>query len=418
MAADTAVIPINFSAFKASEPSDSLSSTVKGVLLNANKYALTTWWTKQGFLKQTGTYLNFFGTSERNIRPAADEAFALAVSLKTGAYDAGRTGVSKQIAENRAKKIITSLAHTHLSNSGKGGWGNAWQSALWSSKAGFAGWLMWDTLSEQDRKEIKTMVIYEANRFNGYNPPYYCSENGKINYPGDTKAEENAWNATILQVALSMMPNHPNKQVWQDRMTELMLSAFARPDDLKSKKKYLGQPLSEWLKGSNIENNGTLINQGRLHPDYMTTVSLNIHSVLTFSLAKKTIPSAALFNASRIYQALVDGEFYGTKIYQQNSGKVSYPNGNGWGSMRRMNFALLDMEAAVLKFDSMVNKKGNYWAELHLKVVSDMQARSKDGRTYINMSEDKYAGREQWVADLAAQAYLLKWLEKQKALHI
>jgi len=413
MAADTLVVPIKFSAFKAGLPLDSLSVEVKGVLLNANKYALTTWWVNQGFSKQTGSYLNFKGTEEKNIRPNADEAFALAVSLKTGAYNAEKIGVSQQLAESRAKKIIISLAHTHLSNSGKSGWGNSWQSALWASKTGFAGWLMWDSLSEQERKEVKTMIVYEANRFNGYQPPYYCAIDGKINYPGDTKAEENAWNATILQVALSMMPNHPNKQVWQDRMTELMLSAFARPDDLKSEKKYLGQPLSKWLKGSNMDNNGTLINQGKLHPDYMTTVSFNINSALTFGLARMPIPSYALFNANRIYQALVDGKFYGTNIYQSDSGKISYPNGNGWGDMRRMNFALLDIEAAVLKFDSMVNKKGNYWAELHLKVVSDMQARSKDGRTYINRSEDKYPGREQWVADLAAQAYLLKWLEKQ-----
>lgn len=397
-------------------PIDSLSNTVRDILLNTNKYSLTTWWNKQGFAKQTGAYLNFFGTRENNIRPSADEAFALAVSLKTGAYDESKTGVIKQLAEKRTKKIIISLAHAHLSNSGKSGWGNSWQSALWAGKTGFAGWLMWDFLSEQERKEVKTMVVYEANRFNGYQPPYYCSADGKINYQGDTKAEENAWNATILQVALSMMPNHPNRKVWQDRMAELMLSAFARPDDLKSEKRYLGQPLSEWLKGSNIENNGTLVNQGRLHPDYMTTVSLNINSVLTFSLARLDMPQYAVFNANRIYQALVDGKFYGTRIYQSGSGNISYPNGSSWGSMRRMNFALLDIEATTLKFDSMVNKKGNYWAGLHLKVVSDMQVRSKDGRTYINKLEDKYAGREQWVADLAAQAYLLKWLEKQGAL--
>lgn len=416
MAASTAVVPIDFASFKAGAPSDSLSYKVKGVLSNANKYALTTWWVKQGFNRQTGKYFNFWGTGEKNIRPVADEAFALAVSLKTNVYDSAKIGVSKQLAESRVKKMIVSLAHRHKSNGEKKGWGNSWQSALWAGKTGFAGWLMWDSLSEQERNEIKTMITYEANRFNEYQPPYYRAIDGRINYPGDTKAEENAWNAMVLQVALSMMPNHPNKQVWQDRMTELMLSAFACPDDLKNERKYLGQPLSKWLEGSNINNNGTLVNQGKLHPDYMTAVSLNIHSVLTFGLAKMAAPPYASFNANRIYHALVDGEFYGTKIYQPNSGKVSYPNGDNWGSMRRMNFALLDIEAAVLKFDGMASRKGNYWADLHLKVVSDMQARSKDGRTYLSRLEDRYAGREQWVADLAAQAYLLKWLEKQRAL--
>jgi len=415
-AGSAAVVPVDWQRFNKGTPADQLSLVAKNILQNANKYALTTWWNKKGFARQAGGYLNLGGVAENNIRPVADEVFALAVSLKTGAYDARRAGAAEQLATERTKRMIISLAHTHVANSGKTGWGNSWQSALWAGKTGVAGWLMWDKLSTVEQTELRKVVLFEANRFNEYKVPYYRSPNGKINYPGDTKAEENAWNATILQTALAMMPNHPNKKIWTAKMNELMLSAFARPDDVKSGARYFGKSLVQWLNGSNINNDGTLVNQDKLHPDYMSDVSFNVQAALLFGLAGMKVPPAALFNAERIYQALSDGNFFGTNLYQPGSSLVVYPNGNAWGTQRRMNFALLDLEAAIFGFDSLANKKGDYWANLHLRKVLTMQNRSKDGRTYLYYGEDKYAGREEWVAEQAAQAYLVKWLQKQGVL--
>jgi len=413
--ASTAVVPINWKRFSSLRPLDQQGALFKDILNNANKYALTTWWQKRGYATQKGLYLNFFGNEEDNIRPAVDEAFALAVSIKTKAYDSKITGVSKSIAEQRLKKLVGSLAFRHKVTT-KNGWGNSWQSALWANRVGWAGWLIWDELSPLEKKYVSDMVIYEANRFNTYPPPYYRDPNGKINYPGDTKAEENAWNSTILQLATAMMPNHPNVKIWREKMLQLMISSFARPLDVKSKKIVDGKMLAEWLRGSNIANDGTLINRGLLHPDYMTTVTLNIQGAITYALAGLPIPKASTYNADIIYQALSDGKFFNSYIYRNGTGKISYPRGTSLGTERRMNFAVLDIEAQIFGFDRLAIKKGDYWANLHAGVVKQMQQRSKDGRTYIYKNEDKYPGREEWVAELVAEGYLAKWLQSQSVL--
>jgi hypothetical protein len=395
-------------------PQDQQGAIFSDILNNANKYALTTWWQKRGYATQKDLYLNFFGNEENNIRPAVDEAFALAVSIRTNAYDSKITGVSKSVAEQKLKKLVGSLAYRHRVTT-VGGWGNSWQSALWVNRVGWAGWLIGCDLSQTEKKYVRDMIIYEANRFNTYPPPYYRDPNGKINYPGDTKAEENAWNSTVLQLATAMMPNHPNIEIWRTKMLQLMISSFARPLDLKSREIVDGKMLSQWLKGSNIANDGTLINRGRLHPDYMTTVSLNVQGAMTYALAGLSIPKATTYNADIIYKALSDGKFYNSNIYVNGQSRINYPRGTALGTARRMNFATLDIEADVFGFDQLATKKGDYWANLHANAVKTMQLRSKDGRTYLYKNEDKYPGREEWVAELAAEGYLAKWLQAQGA---
>jgi hypothetical protein len=176
------------------------------------------------------------------------------------------------------------------------------------------------------------------------------------------KAEENAWNATILQLATAMMPGHPNAKLWMTKNVELMLSAFARPEDVGSGPLFHGKPLFEWLGGSNINSDGTLVNHRRIHPDYMATVTQNLHAALVYPLARMPTPKAAFFNADVVYRALTD---------------VAFPH------------------------------------PLHAEKVREMQSRHPDGRTYAAPIEDKYRGREEWIALHAGQAYLAKWIRRQ-----
>ncbi len=234
------------------------------ILLNANRYALTTWWSAKGFAAQSGNeYLDFGGRSEHFIRPVSMEAQALAVSLKMGVYDPAVTGVPTAEARGITVKMIRSLGHRHLANT-SGGWGNEWQSAYWAAGGGYAGWLMWDELAPADRQNLRRMVEYEANRFLGYNVPYYRNAAGSIVSFGDSKSEENAWNASVLHAATAMMPDHPNYGAWMEKSTEFLLSVYARPSDLARADVYHGRPLSAWLGGSNSHEDGTLVNHSRV----------------------------------------------------------------------------------------------------------------------------------------------------------
>ena len=201
-------------------------------------------------------------------------ALAWAVALQTGAYDAAVTGVSRDVALARALKLIRSLAY-RLSPESLGDSRYHWQSAMYAAHAGLAGWLLWDDLPEADRVLVEQMVLVEANKHR--NPVYYRGPSGSITSWGDTKSEEQAWNAYVLSLAAMMMPDHPNVDTWKTSNIHLMLSTFSRPEDLSSGDVYHGHPLSDWLEGSNIYNDGTVVNHSIVHPDYMAsgTVEFN-----------------------------------------------------------------------------------------------------------------------------------------------
>lgn len=417
------VVPVSWSTFGQGLPTDPASTLAQGILLDTNRYALSTWYPAR-YGSQTGAYLNLGGNDEQSIRQPAGEAMALAISLQTGAYDPAHTGVPTDEATRITLRLIGSVAKSHLSNS-TNGWGNVWQSALWAYYAGYAGWLMWDQLGDADRADVQNMVEYEADRFLNYAVPYYQDSTGRVVSPGDTKAEENSWNADLTSLATAMLPNSQHWGLWMQKNLELIISSFSRPSDLSNTTTVNGKEVRDWLKGSNILENGTLVNHAIIHPDYMTTVEQNTSAALTYGLAGMATPQAALFNADVVYNSLVDTNFTsppyrapGGTIYvhdaaAQATPAIYYPQGNDWGTGRRMHFVLVDAQAQAFGFDNLVSIPGSAWEEQHAATAAQMQSRFTDGRTYGASSEDTYAGREQWVAVMAGQTYLTHWLTHQ-----
>ncbi|HZM76003.1 MAG TPA: hypothetical protein VFC19_09765 [Candidatus Limnocylindrales bacterium] len=274
------------------------------------------------------------GIGELNIRGPAHEAFALAVSLRLGVYDPATAGVNADVARARAVRLVQSLAMRHLSNSDNG-WGGGWQSALWTSFTAWAGWLLWEDLGALDRERLGRMLEYEADRFNGYVVPYYRDEAG--NYAGsvnDTKAEENAWSAMVLQVATAMLPGHRRFGQWMNKAAELEISAFSRPVDVSSTAVVNGRTVGQWLRGSNINNDGFVINHGFVHPDYSTTVSENIFAALAYSMAWRATPRAAFWGAQYVYRALVDHPWVAGTMYPPR-GVVLQPAARSMTTTRR-----------------------------------------------------------------------------------
>jgi hypothetical protein len=419
--ANNKAVPIKWSSFNKANPIDQNSLRTLKILLNTNKYALTTWWQNKGFAAQSDKYLTFGGLKEPNIRPSASEALALAISIKTGAYDPAITGVSLKDAKAMAIKLTTSLAYQHKVNMAQG-WGDEWQSAFWAYLAGTAGYMLWNDMTATDQEYIRKMIEYEANRFNDYAVPYYRNKAGTIISPGDTKAEENAWNSSLLQLATAMMPNHLNWHKWMNKNIELMISSYSRPSDLNNSTMLHGKKVSDWLNGSNADEDGTVVNHSRIHPDYLISITQLFNAPLLYTLAGMPTPKAAFFNADIAYRALVDLKFNsppfkspGGTIYIPKSANVFYPQGNDWGTHRRLHFAYMDATATAFKFDNLASLKGSYWEPYHAQIALDMQNRPghTDGHTYETKAEDTYAGREEWVAQFAGRMYLTKWIMQQ-----
>jgi hypothetical protein len=452
---DAYVQPYDPARFTAGLPTDSDSIRAREILVNASRYAVTTWYnTVRNYDAQASFYLNLdFNIDgymlEDDIRPPASEAYALAVSVMTGGYDAGAAGLSATTARNIAVRLTVSLARAHRVNT-PGGWGtdprSYWQSALWVAMAGEAGWMLWPYLSVTDREYVRKMVESEATRFIGWPVPYQKNRTGAWqNGHGcdNTAAEENAWDTRVLNLAITMMPQHSRRSAWSFKADELAITAFARPGDFATSSDTRGRPLGDWLEGSNINNDGTLVNHWIYHPDYMTTISEAISGMYVFALAGRPIPRSALNGGTYLYDALVDKTWVPTPaipcsaspafippgannptgtMYVDNSASVYYPEGGDWGVMRRAHFAEFDAMARAFGLDSTVAQKAAGWEDLHAQAALAMQRRRlaggapSDGRTYRGDNEDKYAGREEWVAARAAGLWLTKWLARQGAL--
>ena len=431
-AGPSTVVPVAWERFTAPYPADADAQRVRAILQNAVKHALTVWWHDRAYDRQEdAAYLAFSHpkgkNSEQAIRPPAEQAYALAVALRLGLYDPAAIGVPAATAEAKALKLIRSVALRHKANEA-GGWGDAWQSAMWAGWTAQAAWLLWDKLPAADRVLVEHMLVYEADRFIDYAVPYYRDPVGKIVFPGDTKSEDIAWNASTLNVAVNMLPHHPLFAAWLRKSVELMVSTYARPSDVTRTDRINGKSFAEWLHGSNSNEDGSLVNHHLIHPDYMVAGLIEFNPAAVFALAGQPVPAVAFFNIDRTYAALTDLVFTpgpnpndgtgtnlppGGTIYQPGSAKLYYPQGNDWGTKRIMNFVFADVLARALKCDGLSQVPAAEWERLHAAAALAMQARFTDGRTYLTDEEDKFHSRDGWVALRAAACCQVKWMMAQ-----
>ena len=424
------VTPVDWTKFKRQPAIGDAAERFGKILLNANKFALTVWWTNKGFNRTLPDgYLNFKGTAEKHIRPAASEAQGLAISLRLGLYRSEATGIPTPDAEKKVIQLVHSLAHRHRANS-TNGWGSVWQSPAWAAYTDMAGWLMWDKLDDATRGELVQMTESEAawvvaNK--GENKiKTYRDRAGKIISPGDTGLEENAWDASLLVAATAMMPQHPQYSRWMNKTIALWLSAQARPSDVTRTNIYHGKPLAEWLPGSNMNEDGTCVNHDRIHPDYMIAGLCEFSPIDFYGLARRPLPVAAVFNLELPYRALADLQFVageekagrmvlppGGTIFKPNSADIYCPQGNDWGTGQRDHFAYADAVIVALAENVTLKQRAVVWEQKHSERVLEMQSRFTDGHTYGTLGELDWHTREEYVAVASSNAYLLKWLAAQ-----
>ncbi len=424
------ITPIDWEKFKCLPTTSDAAERFGKILLNANKYALTVWWTNKGFNQtRSDGYLDFKGTAEKDIRPAASEAQGLAISLRLGLYHSKATGVSAPDAEKRVVQLVRSMVHRHRANS-TNGWGSAWQSPAWAAYTDMAGWLLWDKLDNITRSDLVQMTESEAawvmTNKGESKIKTYRDRAGKIISPGDTGMEENAWDASLLVAATAMMPHHPQYSRWMNKAVALWLSSQARPSDVNRTNLYHGKSLAEWLPGSNMNEDGTCVNHDRIHPDYMIAGLCEFSPIGFYGLAGRPLPAAAVFNLELPYRALADLWFVagtekagrmvlspGGTIFKPDSADVYCPQGNDWGTSQRDHFAYADAVIAALGEDAALKQRAANWEIKHSEQVLEMQARFTDGHTYGALSELNWHTREEYVAVSSANAYLLKWLVAQ-----
>jgi hypothetical protein len=408
------VVPIDWKRFEhRAAPNDNLRLAAHP-LLNAARYNLA--WAPSGAAKVENEWQGFTKTDPHNfIRPVCSASAALAIVLKTGVCDERVVGVPRDEALTRTLRLIRAAARSHNRES----WRYPWQSPFWAADLAQAGWMLWDQLDRETQGLLAAIVEFEADRFlaSDYQVPYW---NGK---GGDTKAEENAWNATIHQIACAMMPKHPNAPRWKRIGCELMISAFALEEDLKSEAIVDGKPVKDWLRGYNVRADGALINHGIFHPDYMTCVNYNLNAHIVQALAGQTVPEAANFRAEFIWRTLAVKKWPsppyqppGGAIYVPGRAEVYYPQGTDWFKGRLAIYYNFDTWAHVLGWGKDLPIPPEKWMRLRANAIVKNQERHEDRRVYASGEFTNFPPREQSDFKSLADAYLALWLHARGVL--
>jgi hypothetical protein len=262
-----------------------------------------------------------------------------------------------------------------------------------------AAWMLWADLDAATKTYVSKMLAAEADNCHtatGLN--YWTKYDGTEITPGDSKAEEMAWMGSAVSMASLLLPADARKAAWDTKAHNYLLLAGTRPSDVLHGAVVQGIKMAGF-DGWNLRQDGIVINHNLIHPDYMCFGSDQSWSAgVLWAFAGRKIPAAFVYNGELVYRALSDVRINGRTIYQPGSWEVFYPNGNDWGTHRMADKAATDVTAHVLGLDAQCTTPAAVWADLHIQRSLDLQARSADGRTYLTVDEDNYAGAEPWVA--------------------
>ena len=276
------------------------------------------------------------GNDEKVVRPNADFSMICAFLYR---YAQGKTQLPEGITWNDVKEMaVKSLIwgySSHKANklkvtSRNAYWGSTstsdytWESSLWAMSLCYAAHFLSNELTEAQRTYIYNMVKAECN--------YELNRSIPTGYAGDTKAEENGWEADILACALGLYPNDGLAPQWFDRLRAFAINSYSQVDDAVNTTvidpDYDQKTVADYYRGQNLYDDYTLQNHNLFHTSYQNVVmqelgEAHLAMLLFQGSALKWQTNALMHNQQHVmndvlnWLALADGE-------------LAMPNGNDW----------------------------------------------------------------------------------------
>jgi hypothetical protein len=330
------------------------------------------------------------GSKEHDVRQNATVAAALAVLSEYGPFDETLAGATREQVRADTVALMRYLAVTHVANflpTGDGKpWGDHWQSAHWTWFVGQAAWLVWERLPDDTKVMVARMVAHEANRFNE-RPP----DDGKWR---DTKAEENGWNSGAPALACSLFPDHPNAALWRERAIVYMINAFTVPADHTDSTIVDGKPVKARVTTVCLHDDFTLENHRRVHPDYLSTFTLNLRNAILFKLGGHEIPEASFHHVADVFPVFAH--------LTAPNGSLFYVNSQDWWPHRHDVPLMVGGLVGVLMND----RSAAFMERSTLAWLQRMHARFDNGRGF-DPREFSYPNLEEEMMARYAESYLL-----------
>lgn len=203
-------------------------------------------------------------------------------------------------------------------------WGYHWQSSLWMQGMGPAALLTWKELGEELRADIIRVAAAEAEWVANRPPRDFV--------PGNTAAEENAWDTGAPAVALALAPESTSATLWWRALKSYTVNSYSHPADRHSSATIGRDVLSQIVTTANLSSDYTLDNHGFFHPDYMQVTGQHLGEAWLIlrlgdmlhgtNLAEEFAPYS-LHNVAPTWELVMRPLLLPT-------GEFAYPAGNDW----------------------------------------------------------------------------------------
>ncbi len=275
-------------------------------------------------------------SNEAGVRTNADLSMLCAFLVKYAKDSVTLpSGVTWDRIEEIALKSLIFAYSTHKANklkvtSSQDYWGSTsasdyvWESSLWAMSVAYSAYFQWDKLTETQKDYIYKMLKAECN--------YELERSIPTGYAGDTKAEENGWEADILAATLGLFPNDELAPSWFERLREFAINSYSHYSDASDNTvidpTYDSKTVADLYVGNNLYGDYTLQNHNLFHTSYQNVVM-------------QELGEAAL--ALRLFQG--DNQLWATNALMHNNqevmdsvlnwlalpdGELAMPNGNDW----------------------------------------------------------------------------------------
>ncbi len=200
-----------------------------------------------------------------------------------------------------------------------------WESSLWAMSVAYSAFFQWERLTDAQRDCIHRLLKAECQ--------YELERDVPTGYLGDTKAEENGWEACVLAAALGLFPDDPLAPQWFERLRLFAVNSYSHPSDADNMT--VADPdrdevrICDLYRGANLYDDYTLQNHNYFHTSYQNVVVQELgEAALALALFqprdRQTWQTRTLMHNC---QPVMDRVL---KWLALPDGELAMPNGNDW----------------------------------------------------------------------------------------
>ena len=283
---------------------------------------------------------NTMANDERGVRPNADLSMICAFLVKYGkpANVALPAGVTWEKMEDMARKSLVFAYSTHKANrlkvcKGNNYWGSVsnadhvWESSLWAMSVAYSAFFQWDKLSDTQKSYIYALLKAECN--------YELERGIPTSYAGDTKAEENGWEADVLAATLGLFPDDALAPKWFERLREFAINSYSHPSDQTNTTVidawYDTKTIADLYKGQNLYDDYSLQNHNLFHTSYQNVVQQELgEAALALKLFQQGLHGTETWKTNALMHHNQEVQDSILNWLALPDGELAMPNGNDW----------------------------------------------------------------------------------------